>query len=486
MTADTETRSLADRLNRLIRLNQAAGRRSNAVEVIERPRETAVEENPVADIPVAAAASEMPGSAGHRGTSRVLVPETPVAAESEAPAPAGNGGTSRVLVAESDPLHRQVLARLIETAGYQVDTAANAGEAVAAFQPGVYAAVMLDCDSAEMRGFETAGVLRQVENGAGRTPIIAITSSGDQSHRKRRKAAGIDNYVAKPILRENVESVLARYAPTKSVEPLPRYLALDRHRLVELDQLAGNRPELLCGWIELFLTGAPDLLDRMRAAHEDRKVADLHAAAVQLRSRAGQFGAMRVQEICGIIAALCESRSLAGVESLLPELSLAIERAGRELRSLASGVRAGLRLARAAGDVPAARARGSAGDNHVLLAEEDPLIARFLTNSLTGAGLQVTHVTSGRAAVDELRAKKFGALIVDLAVPEVDGYGVLSEARVPPADTTPVLILSSRHQEQHILRAFELGADDFVTIPFNPMEVVARVRRLLKQGAHVS
>ena len=84
-----------------------------------------------------------------------------------------------------------------------------------------------------------------------------------------------------------------------------------------------------------------------------------------------------------------------------------------------------------------------------------------------------------------MRETDFGVVILDLDVPEVDGYSVLSEIRMRPEAATPVMIVSARHQEQDILRAFELGADDYVTIPFSPLEVVARVRRLVKQGGHV-
>jgi CheY-like chemotaxis protein len=190
-----------------------------------------------------------------------------------------------------------------------------------------------------------------------------------------------------------------------------------------------------------------------------------------------------VQEVCGIIGALCESGSLAGVESLIPEAAIAADRASRELRSFERGVRSGVRLATAGtGRKPAP----SPPECGILLVQADPLVSHFLITSIEAAGFPVTHVITGRAALDELAAKAFSAAIIDLAVPEIDGYGILSEIRARPGDSIPVMILSARRQEQDILRAFELGADDYATIPFSPMEVVARVRRLIRQGAHVA
>jgi DNA-binding response OmpR family regulator len=393
--------------------------------------------------------------------------------------------TPRVLIAEADPLHRAVLARLVENSGCAVDCVNSGAEATAAFQSQAYVLVMLDVDSDQMRGLDTAAAVRQMERTGRRTPIVGITANAADNERDRRErhTAGIDDCLAKPILRENVKSVVSRYASVTTAEPL----TLGWQRLVELDEAAGDRVELLSGWIDLFLSGASEELDQMRAAQEKGDAAGLCRTAGKLRGRSGQLGALRVQEICGIIAALSTSGSLAGVESLLPEVALAMERAARDLRALQNDLSEGRRPAiLRSRDVGARFAGGAARSNHVLLAEDDTLIARFLVNSLTSAGFPVTHHVGGRAALDALRDQEFGAAILDLDVREVDGYSMLAEIRASLHGTIPVMIVSSRHQEQNMLRAFELGADDFVTIPFNPLEVAVRLRRMVRQGAHVA
>ena len=345
---------------------------------------------------------------------------------------------------------------------------------------------MLDVDSDEMRGLDTAAGLRQMEGSDRRTPIVGITANAaadNERERRQRQIAGIDDCLSKPILRENVKSVISRYASVATTEPL----TLGWQRLVELDEAAGDRVELLSGWIDLFLSGASEELDQMRVAQEKGDAAGLCRTAGKLRGRSGQLGALRVQEICGIIAALSASGSLAGVESLLPEVALAMERAARDLRALQNDLREGRRPAiLRSRDVGARFAGGAARSSQVLLAEDDTLIARFLVNSLTSAGFPVTHHMGGRAALDALRDQEFGAAILDLDVREVDGYSMLAEIRASPHGTIPVMVVSARHQEQNMLRAFELGADDFVTIPFNPLEVAVRLRRMVRQGAHVA
>jgi len=141
-------------------------------------------------------------------------------------------------------------------------------------------------------------------------------------------------------------------------------------------------------------------------------------------------------------------------------------------------LRACLRLNHAEGS---SRGNDASGDR-VLVAEDDPLIARFLVSNLEGSGFQVTQVGDGDAAIEALGKERFGAVVLDINMPKTDGYGVLSQIRLrPETRSTPVLMLSSRVQERDVVKAFDLGADDYVTKPFNPLELVFRVRRLMRR-----
>ncbi len=200
------------------------------------------------------------------------------------------------------------------------------------------------------------------------------------------------------------------------------------------------------------------------------------------------MGASNLHEICATIETLASAGALEGVDSLLPDVSLAFENSVRDLRSLAIALQDGEDLPDTG---PGGKTGAASRDNvpqtsDVLIAEDDVLMARFLANTLTTAGFHVTHVTTGRLAVEALREKNFAVVVLDVNIPELDGYGVLSEIRRGLDSKVPVTFISSRHQEQDILRAFDLGADDYLTKPFNPMEVVARVRRLARQGTPAS
>lgn len=118
----------------------------------------------------------------------------------------------------------------------------------------------------------------------------------------------------------------------------------------------------------------------------------------------------------------------------------------------------------------------------ILVAEDDPLIAKFLSSALKGAGYNVTHTEDGESAMAAFCQHDYQLVILDITMPKMDGFGVLSQMRLHKKySQIPVLMLTSRVQEHDVVRAFDLGVDDYVTKPFNPLEVVSRVRRLLKR-----
>jgi DNA-binding response OmpR family regulator len=156
---------------------------------------------------------------------------------------------------------------------------------------------------------------------------------------------------------------------------------------------------------------------------------------------------------------------------------MAFEPTGCDLRSAEIALLSG-----EDGDMAASRRQMKVNPT-VLLAEHDTLLARFLSTNLRAAGIAVEVVEDGPAALAHLSSQTVDCLVADAGLPGLDGYHVLTETRLhPKRQHLPVLILSARQHEQEALRAFELGADDFVAQPLSPLEVVARVRSLLRRS----
>ncbi len=122
----------------------------------------------------------------------------------------------RVLLAEDNLVNQKVATRLLERLGCSAEVAANGREAAEALERSDYDLVLMDCQMPEMDGFEAAARIRSME-GRGRTPIIAMTASGMEGDRERCIAAGMNDYIAKPVSRRALGQVLKKWlgeAPT--------------------------------------------------------------------------------------------------------------------------------------------------------------------------------------------------------------------------------------------------------------------------------
>lgn len=119
---------------------------------------------------------------------------------------------------------------------------------------------------------------------------------------------------------------------------------------------------------------------------------------------------------------------------------------------------------------------------HILLAEDDDVLADGLQRTLRQAGYAVDHVANGAEADTALTIKTFDLLILDLGLPRMTGLDVLKRLRSRKSQM-PVLILTAADSTEQRVRGLDLGADDFMAKPFSLDELEARIRALIRRGA---
>lgn len=120
--------------------------------------------------------------------------------------------------------------------------------------------------------------------------------------------------------------------------------------------------------------------------------------------------------------------------------------------------------------------------HHILVVDDDKQIARLIRSYLEQAGFQVTVANDGAAALHAIRREKPDLVVLDLMLPDRDGWDITRIVRSDPAlAATPIIMVTARVEDADRVIGLELGADDYVTKPFNPREIVARVRAVLRR-----
>lgn len=120
----------------------------------------------------------------------------------------------------------------------------------------------------------------------------------------------------------------------------------------------------------------------------------------------------------------------------------------------------------------------------ILVVEDEEDIAFILRFLLERNGYEVDHAADGRQALERVAGTPPAAVLLDIMLPYHDGIEIVARLRADAAwKHVPVLMLTAKAREVDIVRALELGADDYVTKPFQPEEVLARLRRLMKKHA---
>ncbi|HAG12499.1 MAG TPA: DNA-binding response regulator [Ruminococcus sp.] len=116
----------------------------------------------------------------------------------------------------------------------------------------------------------------------------------------------------------------------------------------------------------------------------------------------------------------------------------------------------------------------------ILIADDEPNIVTLIRRYAEREGYEVTGVSNGRQAIEACRNDSFDVIILDVMMPDTDGFTACRKIR--EFSETPVIMLSARGTEFDKLHGFEVGVDDYVTKPFSPMELIARIKVALKRS----
>jgi CheY-like chemotaxis protein/HPt (histidine-containing phosphotransfer) domain-containing protein len=267
---------------------------------------------------------------GHPGRSAV---------QPESPPPAPFVGT-RVLLVEDNPVNLEVGAGILESLGCTVVAATDGRRALDCHAAERFAIIFMDCQMPELDGFEATAAIRAREAQTGdRTPIVALTANAIEGDRESCLAAGMDDYVAKPCTREQLQRLLAKWAAAQgpsAADPQPTAAAggmdpppsaahpIDWRVLEGLRALQiPGRPDVVQRTVRMYLDSTPPLLKQLASGAEAGDADVLRRASHSLKSSSASIGAMAVSARCARLEAMARAGEVpdaaSAVQAILDE-----------------------------------------------------------------------------------------------------------------------------------------------------------------------
>jgi PAS domain S-box-containing protein len=256
----------------------------------------------------------------------------------------------RILVAEDNIVNQQVALLLLKKLGYRADVAADGLEALQALEREPYDVVLMDVQMPRMDGLEATRRIRQRWPEGRRPHVIAATANAMQEEREACLAAGMDDYLSKPIRLEEVAAALSRCRPHLAPpapaparesgvgaqapspaqpepqgQPLPAGV-LHPPALERLLDTIGDDPDLLRALIDTFLGDVPRLIDGARRGLQQGQADEVRRAAHTLKSNGATFGATSLSELSRELEALARSGALEGAADLTARIEAEYER----------------------------------------------------------------------------------------------------------------------------------------------------------------
>jgi CheY-like chemotaxis protein/HPt (histidine-containing phosphotransfer) domain-containing protein len=262
-------------------------------------------------------------------SAKSAAPNRKVARQQDSGAPKAHRAGARVLVAEDTPTNRLVATELLKRRGFDADLVSTGAEAVEALSRNAYAAVLMDIQMPGMDGYEATAEIRRREGAGRRTPIIAMTAHALQGDREKALAAGMDDYLSKPVRPEQLDRVLERWVTQASGPQEAPFRTTDDAsdpdgsldatvlRDLRLMQREGGG-DIVDRLVGAFLEGAPSHLAALRAERDNPRA--FWQTAHSLNGACRSVGAARMGKICLALERLGDSGDLTHASGLIAQL----------------------------------------------------------------------------------------------------------------------------------------------------------------------
>ncbi|MEK6289197.1 MAG: PAS domain S-box protein [Acidobacteriota bacterium] len=247
----------------------------------------------------------------------------------------------RILVAEDNIVNQKVALRQLQRLGYAADGVANGLEVLDALERIHYDVVLMDCQMPEMDGYEATRQIRRREGDLRHTTVIAMTANALESDRQKCLAAGMDDYISKPVKQDVLSAMLERWTrglpqpsgPEES-DLSESARVIDSRVIAELRAIpAPADSDFFGNLIDLFIEESPKRLAAMRAALGRESATQLAREAHALKGSSANLGATRMTALCELLEEQGRGGSTGGAPALLSVLEEEFDRVRKALES---------------------------------------------------------------------------------------------------------------------------------------------------------
>jgi diguanylate cyclase (GGDEF)-like protein/PAS domain S-box-containing protein len=387
---------------------------------------------------------------------------------------------ANILIVEDSPINQKLTLAQLTKLGHQADVAENGRVALLALQQKTYDLVLMDCQMPVMDGFEATRAIRESEKGGGgHLPIIAMTANAMQGDRETCILAGMDDYLSKPVMMDELKVRLLRWLSggTEETEPVLRESStgaaparkptLDMSTAEDLYRLVGNE---FADILRIFLEETPGLILSLQEAISAGDSAQATRIAHRLKSSSASMGALLFSDLCLQI----EQPARGGViDAATHDLATQL---GDEFQHLRTELEAFSTLL-----VDAEPIVNPVTDNAlVVVVDDDRAMRQMIHKVLAGNGFRVEQAEDGAQSLDICARYAPDIVLMDALMPVMDGFEACVRLRQQPGtEHIPVLMVTGLNDEQSVDRAMKAGASDFITKPIYWPLLLQRLRHIL-------
>jgi CheY-like chemotaxis protein/HPt (histidine-containing phosphotransfer) domain-containing protein len=225
--------------------------------------------------------------------------------------------TKLILLAEDNIVNQKVAVRQLLKLGYRADAVANGREAVEALERIPYDVVLMDCQMPEMDGYEATAEIRRREGQTKHTMIVAMTAHALQGDREKCLAAGMDDYLSKPVKFDDLETVLQRvFGGLRNSEPAVGHVPEEVSPPVDISRLHDAMGDELAEILDIYLEQTSENLAKLITAIADGNAADVNLIAHNCAGTSANCGIVAVVRPLRELERMGRAGSLSGAESL--------------------------------------------------------------------------------------------------------------------------------------------------------------------------